>query len=180
MSNDFTVFVAVFAMLATLWQGVLLRRQVRHGENVSRSQLYQEIAQQFIQLDRIFVENPHLRPYFYRDQQQPSTGRDREQVIAAAELMADLAESCVATADVLGARQAGDWDQYFRHVFARSPALREYWTEYGYLYPQSVWDCFGAGLRIANLGARSGSAYAAGQRSLIRTRLSLTMPRRHP
>jgi hypothetical protein len=147
MSNDFTIFVAVFAMLATLWQGILIRRQVRHGENLSRSRLYQQIAHQFIRLDEFFVKNPDLRPYFYAAAELPPDELNRQRALATAELVADLAESCVAVNDVLGARQSGDWDQYFRHLYETSPALREFWSEHGYLYPQGVWDCLGAGQR---------------------------------
>lgn len=139
---DFTAVIAISAMFATLWQGILLRRQVRHGENLSRSQLYQQIAQQFIRLDEFFVDHPDLRPYFYADKLPPTDGPGRERVLATAELIADVAESCVATDDVLGATQAGGWDKYFRYVYNLSPALRQYWQELGHLYPDDVWRCF--------------------------------------
>jgi hypothetical protein len=44
-------------------------------------------------LDRLFIERPALRPYFYGDRDVPNGGFSRSRVLATAELIVDLADT---------------------------------------------------------------------------------------
>ncbi|MDH6502437.1 hypothetical protein [Streptomyces sp. SAI-149] len=134
--------VGWLALGAAFWQGYLLRRQVAHGETLSRAHLYREITRLFVDLDMFMIDHADLRPYFFEAQALPEDSEQRSRVIGAAEMIADVAESCTAVEDVLG-ELSSSWDRYFQYVFANSPALQFYWREFGEFYPPRVWRSFG-------------------------------------
>jgi hypothetical protein len=129
-------FAAAIATCAALWQGFILRRQLENDTSVRRASFHQGVANLFIQLDVIFIENPDLRPYFYENQAPPDPGT-KQQALALSEYIADLAESCIA-AEYAEPELTGDWDDYFNYLYQNSHVLREYWASFGHLYPQRV------------------------------------------
>src|SRR5262249_55265000 len=134
-----TVVAAVAAALATamsIAQVMLLRRQLKNEDRVRVATFYQNVQALFLRLDLIFLERPELRPYFY-DGQAPTDATTALQVNALAEYITDMAESCTAAEDVLP-ELIGDWDDFFNYIYRSSPALREYWDEFGHLFPARV------------------------------------------
>jgi hypothetical protein len=131
------IVIALIAACVALWQGDLLRRQLRHSEVVNRAILYQEAAKLTLNLDAFFVDHPYLRPYFYSGKAIPSRKRRYAEVEAVAEMVADLAESVLA-AEPLVEGATDSWSEYFQHIYTTSPALREYLANYGHWYPPSV------------------------------------------
>lgn len=82
-------------------------------------------------VDRLFVEFPELRPYFYADHELPREEPLRSKVIAAAELIVDLADS------VTNMIRHGQLDQSDQKAWAAalasygcSPAVKLIVTEY--------------------------------------------------
>jgi hypothetical protein len=139
-----TIASAVVAMLAAVaagWQAGLIRKQVRHDRDLATATLYQSIAGRFVEIDKFFVDRPQLRPYFYDDEALPADDMLRNQVLASAEMIFDLAECCYASAPVLRGR-ASDWDQYFGLLYRNSPALRAYAADYAQFYPDAVYLAF--------------------------------------
>lgn len=133
-------FVATIATCASMWQGFILKKQLQNDVSVRRASFHQDVANLFIQLDLIFVENPELRPYFY-DNKTSSDLRISQQTLALSEYIVDLAESCTA-AEIARPELTGDWDDYLSYLYRSSPALREYWADFGHLYPVSVARAF--------------------------------------
>jgi toxoflavin synthase len=133
-------FLATIATGVSMWQGFILRKQLQNDVSVRRASFHQDVANLFIQLDLIFVENPELRPCFY-DNQTPSDPRISQQALALSEYIVDLAESCTA-AEVARPELIGDWDDYFSYLYRSSPTLREYWADFGHLYPANVARAF--------------------------------------
>jgi len=128
--------VAAIATGAALWQGFLLRKQLEEDARVRRASFHQGVANLFIQLDRIFINKPELRPFFY-DNQAPSDPDTKQQALALSEYIADLAECCV-SAEQAQPELIGDWDDYLNYLYRNSHVLREYWASFGHLYPQRV------------------------------------------
>lgn len=128
--------VAAIATAAALWQASLLRKQLISDDRVRRASFYQEITQLILRLDYIFVENPEWRPYFYGDH-TPSDPQTEQQLLALAEYVVDIVESCTAAEQALP-ELMGDWDDYFNYLYRNSPSLRRYWTDFGHLYPPRV------------------------------------------
>ncbi|GIJ45010.1 hypothetical protein Val02_18960 [Virgisporangium aliadipatigenens] len=131
------VVVAVAALVAALWQGYLLRRQVAHAEQVSNAQFYQNITIQWIEFDKIFIERPHLWSYFHGGKPVIEDGGDHADLISVATAIANLAEMCVNCQVVLGS-YSGDWERYFRFVYLNSPFFREFWGKHSSMWSNAV------------------------------------------
>jgi hypothetical protein len=137
--NDVTIFATVTAIVATsmsVWQALMLRRQLRNEDKVRVASFYQGLTGQFLKLDLLFLERPHLRPYFFANQ-EPTDPTVILEVESVAEYLADMAETVTAAEDVLPALK-GDWDDYLNHIYRNSPALRRYWASFRHLYPDRV------------------------------------------
>ena len=83
-------------------------------------------ANQTITLDRLFVERPELRPYFYDCKPLDDKDEKSAQVHAAAELMLDVfdvvADQSKNFAEYYERPEA--WDNWITDMFATSPVLR--------------------------------------------------------
>lgn len=108
--------------------------------------IYQRLFDLQLGFDRIFIERPELRPYFYDNRPLPRRRKLRNTVLSVAELMLDVA-------DVVGnQRKHGQlleadyewWAFAFRAYFASSPAIRVLWREWQHLYPPETHDLFAA------------------------------------
>jgi hypothetical protein len=130
------LLIALIAAGFGAWQASLLRIQLKYQNQVDAAAFYQKVSQATTELERIFVTYPQLRPHFY-DNQECKDHLQRCQLLALAALVADAAEVCV-TAEVFMPHMRGDWDDYFGFLYQNSPALREYWADFGHLYPPDV------------------------------------------
>jgi hypothetical protein len=133
--------LALTAAIIALWQGYLLRKQVENDRRVNEVDLYFRVANSLRDLDIFFVDRPELRPYFYENKRLPRSKREQARLSAASEMLVDLAESIIACAPGLG-DMALDWNKYFAFLYHNSEALRKYWEEFSYYYPDSVRDAF--------------------------------------
>jgi hypothetical protein len=124
------------ATVAAVWQVALIKRQLSTHEEVRRASFYKEITVLFLDFDKLLFENPEMRPYFASNKSVP-TGIEGHRVMALAEYIVDLAETCVAAESALP-ELAGDWDDAFRSYYDASPALRQFWQDRGHLYPELV------------------------------------------
>jgi len=77
-------------------------------------------------IDRLFVDSPELRPYFYDGEPIPDTDPERGRVISAAELIVDLADT-VASMQRHGQLEAEDEAAWAicMEWYGRSPAVRQ-------------------------------------------------------
>ncbi len=84
-------------------------------------------------LDRLFVDIPELRPYFYNDQDVPADEPMRAQVLATAELIVDLADSVSSMMrhSQLDLSDQAAWAEALA-VYGRSPAVRLIIEDDGY------------------------------------------------
>jgi hypothetical protein len=96
--------------------------------------VYQGIAGQMHDLDRLFVERPDLRPHFYGKKDLPDDERERDRVLATAELIVDFADNFVAQSPLLPSQYTRAYSDYFRDLNRTSPAIRHFWAECGKWY----------------------------------------------
>lgn len=77
-------------------------------------------------LDRIFIEIPELRPYFYDEKAVPKHEPTRAQVLATAELIVDLADSVanMVRLDQLDPEDVDAWRKAFQ-AYGKSQAVQE-------------------------------------------------------
>jgi hypothetical protein len=135
--------LALAAAVIALWQGYLLRKQIENDRRVNEIDLYFRVANSLRDLDAFFVDRPELRPFFYENRRLPRNKREQARLSATSEMIVDLAESVIACGPGLGAL-AIDWHKYFAFIYRNSEALRKYWDEYSYYYPDTVREAFQA------------------------------------
>ena len=78
-----------------------------------------------------------MRPYFYEDK-SPDGVEEKQEALAIAEFLVDVADSWQSAAESVLPDLVGDWDDYFNYLYRSSPLLRNYWAQFGHLYPDRV------------------------------------------
>lgn len=95
-----------------------------------KSSMFEIMNSQTLEMDKIFLERPHLRPYFYGGE-DPSKIQDekiRDEVMIVAEYQLDFFDLVMTQLDYIPQDEdsAGDranWKKYISDSFATSPAL---------------------------------------------------------
>ena len=130
-----TLAAVAAATFVAAYQARVLTRQMRITTATARATIYQGIAQEMLQIDRFFVENPVLRPYFYEGQLPPTYDRYlRRQLESASEMLVDFADNVYLQARNLHTQttypgEAQLWDQwalYFHDLHTHSDVLRQF------------------------------------------------------
>jgi hypothetical protein len=88
-----------------------------------------------LQITRLFVDRPLLRPYFYGEQELTNESREeRERVEATSELFINLIDNVLIQLPPVPSNLAEPWRAYFTSVTTSSPVLCEFWTRRRALY----------------------------------------------
>ncbi|GIE87073.1 hypothetical protein [Actinoplanes regularis] len=135
------LIVAVAAFWATFWQGTLLRRQIAQNAKINSAHFYQNITVRWLEFDKFLVERADLWPYFHADLPVPDDSKTCAELACMSVMMANMAEMCVTSEDVLG-EYAGDWDSYFAYVYEHSPYFQTFWMQYGSMWSARVNQSF--------------------------------------
>src|SRR4029450_11475613 len=86
--------VALFGNFVLLVSVILVGLQVRHGVRATLASVYQAMNDNMLQINRLFVDRPSLRPYFYAGQELNHESPDeRERVEATAERCSNVVYS---------------------------------------------------------------------------------------
>jgi len=95
-----------------------------------------------MEVDRVFINRPELREYFYEGSPTPSTEPERARVLAVADLIMDVADS-VASARRHGHMLDEDyqaWRNALHTYYEYSPAMRDLWPRTGPCYGPGTSD----------------------------------------
>jgi hypothetical protein len=65
------LILAFAAAVAAIWQGYILRKELRHSQRSTEADLYFRVHSAMLELDTFFVDRPELRPYFYETSGRP-------------------------------------------------------------------------------------------------------------
>lgn len=140
-------FITVIVSLAFLLRQT--REMVKQTQFVAeslRSNAYGVIAEQVFEVDRIFVENPGLRPYFYSGQDISEDDPNYNKVVAVAEYLLDYFESALLQLDLFPqVWPRSVWEAYTVDSFMNSPILRRYWRSRQGWYAEEIKDLVHAG-----------------------------------
>lgn len=104
---------------------------------------YQGVNAQLQEIDLLFVQYPELRPYFYADKPMPQDRRERDRVMAVAELLVDFMDNVVTQGHAMPADHRKVWNDYFKEQHASSAAIRIYWHENSHWYRKELLDILG-------------------------------------
>lgn len=105
-------------------------------ENQTTAQVY-EVG---IEILKLFVDTPTLRPYFYSNQHSPIEEPERSRVFAVAEVIADHWENIVVFGTSLDEEARDAWRIYMKDVYNRSPVLREHLQLEGFRYAKNFFS----------------------------------------
>jgi hypothetical protein len=140
MSAGDTIQAAIAFVSFCAFVGLIF--SIRSLREATFASVYQGIADQRHDLDKLFVETPELRPHFYgTNKQLPDDERERERVLATAELIVDFADNFVAQSPLLPSRYDEQaYGRYFRDLYRRSLAIQRFWSESGDWYCDELRD----------------------------------------
>jgi hypothetical protein len=112
---------------------IYLQTRAIHQQNAQatvnmQASMYATIATQTLALDKIFFDNPALRPYFYGGQNVAKDDKSYDLVMATAEYQLDVFDAIQTQLGYIPDdpdKQADrdSWNNYFARSFATSPAL---------------------------------------------------------
>jgi len=110
-------------------QSFLQTKALQAQERALIAQIDQNLTQQNNDINKLFIENPKLRAYFYDSASLPTDTDEKAQVETIAELYLDFIEQFANehTQALPGMQPGGPfwtaWNNYFAKLFARSPSL---------------------------------------------------------
>jgi hypothetical protein len=113
------VTITSLALVAT--QTMDLRRSVQRDT-------YQKAYQTVFDLDRLFLDHPELKPYFYSGQTLDAKTDPvlRARVESTAEWISDFFDNLFYNVKLGPNEDWSAWESYIEETFRRSPALRDY------------------------------------------------------
>jgi hypothetical protein len=115
-------------------------RQTHILTRAMEAQVWHSITQRGNDISLVFVQHPHLRPYFYDSKSIEKGDPNFDAVMSVAELYLDYIDSMLEdfVFSLDGMEESGEfrtlWDAYFRDMFSSSPALRAYAVEKRHWY----------------------------------------------
>jgi hypothetical protein len=120
------VFVSIVGFGCVLYQVWQLRRAVA-------GDAYTSLYEQYVDVAKLFLERPELRPYFYEervvDEEAPGGERTKAEVEILAELMTGLLEHAALQRRSIPTKIYVEcWRAYTKERF-KSPALRAFWSK---------------------------------------------------
>jgi len=136
LTLDAALAVALFGNFVLIVSVILLGLQVRemakqssHGARATLASVYQAMNDNMLQINRLFVERPLLRSYFYGEQElTDESPEERERVEATAELFINFIDNVLTQMPLLPSNLAEPWRTYFGSVTTSSPVFRELWV----------------------------------------------------
>ena len=116
--------------LAFIWY------QVKQTSASLQASAYATIGNYTMDLDKIFLEHPELRPYFYEGQPITKDDKNYHTVMAIAEFQLDFFDATMTQLEIRPresgvemAEEKKTWDNYFADSFKNSPALCQRFRE---------------------------------------------------
>jgi hypothetical protein len=120
----------IVSVLILKRQTEILNRQTEEAAKATFASVYQGMAGQMHDLDKLFIETPELRPHFYgKNKELPDDEHERERVLATAELIIDFADNFVAQSALLPKEYERAYGAYFRDLYGSSLAIQQFWSE---------------------------------------------------
>jgi hypothetical protein len=131
------IITPIFTLITILFvaqQTKYLTQQTRHSSTTTIASLYKDIAIQMIEIDKLFIHDPDLRPYFYENKPIPDSASDisRYKIITLAETFLDFFDLIMVTKDITFQfhteknfnNHLNEWKIYICSVYKTSPVLR--------------------------------------------------------
>lgn len=102
-----------------------ISEQVRMSKIQSKASNTQTVTGPFLEIDKLFIADPELRPYFYDGQEISEDAPNYQKVLAVAEFQLDVFDTFFTQEDyvTLDTEERQNWVKYMGDSFHTSPAL---------------------------------------------------------
>jgi hypothetical protein len=139
--------VASVAACITLVVGVIeLRSQGQISKSdlqTSKSELEAHLQERMTSLDEYFAEHPNVRPHFYKNYGSPPSGPLRAEVLAAGEMVIDVAATVGSGMKRMDKDKQDQWRRIMNGYWCQSPAVRRNWSYWANVYTGDTADALG-------------------------------------
>jgi hypothetical protein len=141
-------WVPVLQLSVAIVSVALVLYQIKNLVASIHSQTYQRIYELMIQIDRFFIENPTIKPYFYPSANIVPEDVEREKLLSVSEMMIDYFDSVYHQRVCMPPRTFDGFKEYMQSIFRNSEILQEYLKISGRekWYPKDFLACIRGGL----------------------------------
>jgi hypothetical protein len=129
--------VSVVSVILVIWQIRNLIRSIH-------TQTYQRVYELMIEIDKFFIDNPTLKPYFYPDTDiKADETVEKEKLLSIAEMMMDYFDNVYHQRGCMPRHTFSGFREFMRNVFTNSQIIREYLAMSGreQWSPEDFIDC---------------------------------------
>jgi len=104
----------------TLW---FVWIQIRDAKRGIKSSTYQNVAQGMIDIDKIFIEKPELKPYFYSKKASAQGELIYPRLLSAAEMFLDFFDNVYHQKSCMPIETFDGYTAFMRDIYKCSPVL---------------------------------------------------------
>lgn len=135
--------ISIISLPLLIISAIILFIQLRSSAKATISNVYQNVTYGAVEIDKIFIDNPELRKYFYYNNiyYGNKTSELYDKISSIAEMFFDFADSVNTQIECMPKKKSYPWEtwkKYFKDLYKRSPILREYWENNKQWYPDSL------------------------------------------
>lgn len=145
-----SLIVSVAGFVVVIISIYFLRRQIIIADRGLRETWLIPLKTQQLEIDKLFIDRPHLRKYFYEGQiSSDSKSDEHAQVAATAEYILDHLAGVISQKAANGEPLTSTiWREYIKDNFVNSPTLCSTLEKHRHWYPTELYDLKEEALRI--------------------------------
>ena len=137
-----SLIISIAGFIVVIVSIFLLKRQVSIADRGLRETWLIPLKTQQLEIDKLFIDRPHLRKYFYEGEHMIDSRSDEYvQVTATSEYILDHLSGVISQKTSDGKPLVSTiWREYIKDGFANSPALCSTLEKHKHWYPKELWD----------------------------------------
>ena len=137
-----------WSLLVSVVSVLLVLYQIQNLVKSIHSQTYQRIYELMIQIDRFFIDNPKLKPYFYPNTTITDEDVDKEKLLSVSEMMMDYLDNVYHQRACMPSHTFDGFREYMQSVYRSSETLQNYLALSGRekWYPKDFLECIKGGV----------------------------------
>ncbi len=128
--------VNIIGLPLLIWSVLTVVKQAREmaSQNeliarATRSSVYQSVIETTMGINRLWLEYPNLKPYFFENKEITAEHAEYARVTTIADMMIDLIDDVYVQSSNMPEYDWDSWKKAFQGIFATSPILRQYYVE---------------------------------------------------
>jgi hypothetical protein len=126
------VFIAALGFFAVLLQ---LRQLDKDIKSNTRTSIYDMAAR----IKEVFLDRPHLRPYFFEGAEIPPDNAHYAEAVAVADYFCLYLEQITTQKSTIAASDRAAWCQYAHDTYNKSPIIKAYLADKKQWYSVPFW-----------------------------------------